>query len=234
MKDKVIIVGHGASGKDHLSDYLIEKKFKKNISYTTRPIRDNEVDEETYFFISVEDFKEKIEIDFWHEYNVFVNDWYYGSSKEQFEKRNLFIKEPHGISLLSKEERERSYIVYVNIDESIRRGRLYERKDADSVERRLEGDSKDFENFTDFDLVITNPNFSAETILFKIMSETTIKAMSSITSKEMLMHNVYLTYTENTNNFITFNTFFEKVTEDEEFSNMYKEMLENEKNMYLN
>jgi len=66
------------------------------------------------------------------------------------------------------------------------------------------------------------------------MSETTIKAMSSITSKEMLMHNVYLTYTENTNNFITFNTFFEKVTEDEEFSNMYKEMLENEKNMYLN
>ena len=36
---------------------------------------------------------------------------------------------------------------------------MSERKDADSVERRLEADEKDFRNFSDFDCIITSNCF---------------------------------------------------------------------------
>ena len=66
---------------------------------------------------------------------------------------------PSGISNIKKEDRESSFIIYLNPAEEIRRKRLSERRDADSLERRLEADRKDFENFEDFDMVITNENF---------------------------------------------------------------------------
>lgn len=233
MKDKVIIVGHGASGKDYLSDYLVNESFIKNISYTTRPIRENEVAGQTYHYITVEDFKDKIETNYWHEYNVFVNDWYYGSSKEEFIKSNLFIKEPNGVSLLSKQERNRCYIIYVNIDENIRRDRLSLRNDTDSIERRLEGDRKDFKDFKDYDLMITNSYFTGETLLFMIMNKTNIKALSTNKIKEMLKHNVYLKYTEDSKDYISFSEFIKKIRNDNNFSNIYNNMYNTEKTLYL-
>ena len=51
-------------------------------------------------------------------------------------------------------------IIYFDIDESVRRQRMLERNmPGDSVERRIEADRKDFENFTNYDLKITNPDF---------------------------------------------------------------------------
>jgi hypothetical protein len=38
------------------------------------------------------------------------------------------------------------------------------RRDADNVERRMEADEKDFENFTDFDHRIVDSNFSIDDI----------------------------------------------------------------------
>lgn len=233
MKDKVILVGHGGSGKDYLSDYLIKKKFKKSISYTTRPIRNNETDGITYHYITLDDFKQKIKDDFWHEYNVFANDWHYGSSKDDFDNSNLFIKEPHGVSLLSEKERDRSLIIYVNIDESIRRDRLSSRNDADNVDRRLSGDRKDFNEFNDYDLLITNPNFNCESIFYKILSETNIKPISTLVYKEMLIHNTYLTYSEIDNN-ISFSDFTQKILTDLDFSEKYKTLLKAERASYLN
>ena len=233
MKEKVIIVGHGGSGKDYLVNYLIEKKFKKSISYTTRPPRKGEINGDTYFFISLEQFKELIDQNFWHEYNVFVNDWYYGASKKDFKQSNLFIKEPNGVSLLTKEEREKCYVIYININEDIRKNRLSDRKDADSVQRRIEGDNKDFKNFIDYDLEITNPYFNCESILYKIIRETNIKQLSHTVVKEMLKYNVYLKYTEDNKDYLSFENFCDKILSNKEFSTMYDNMLNTEKALYL-
>jgi guanylate kinase len=172
MKRKIILVGEGGSGKDYLAKYLIDNGYKRNVAYTTRPIREGEIDGKDYKFITRKDFENKINEDFWHEYNIFIPEkkWYYGSSRENFEKCNLFIKEPRAISLLSKEERNMCYIIWIKIDENIRRNRMsIRRKNDDNVERRIEGDRKDFEKFNDYDLLITDPNFNPKDILEKII-----------------------------------------------------------------
>jgi guanylate kinase len=91
---------------------------------------------------------------------VFFNNWFYGTSMDEFNRSNLFIMTPGGISKLGKKDREESTIVYLNIDEETRRKRLEGRRDADDVKRRLEADFADFANFTDYDCEIKDPNFT--------------------------------------------------------------------------
>ena len=72
---------------------------------------------------------------------------------------------PYELSQLSEEELKGCFVVYLNIDMETRRNRVIERKDYnDSVQRRLNADSKDFENFKKYDLCITDPEFEPEWI----------------------------------------------------------------------
>jgi len=172
MKNKVILVGHGGSGKDHLVKYLNDKGFMKNIGYTTRPIRSGETDGKDYYYISNESFQQKINDNFWHEYNIFVpeKEWYYGSSIEQFKEKNLFIKEPIGILKLTTTQRAQSMIIFININEGTRRERMLSRGSDDSVTRRINGDRKDFKDYNDFDLEIINPYFKCDEVYEDIIN----------------------------------------------------------------
>ena len=141
MKEKVILLGPGGCGKDYLASYLLFKGFKKNVSYTTRPPRKGKkTDGRDYYFISVEDFENKIGEFFWEEYNMFIPEkkWYYGTSKQSYIDSNLLIKEPTGVSQLSLAQRDECFIIFINIPEEIRRERLLKRKGMeDSVERKI-------------------------------------------------------------------------------------------------
>ena len=67
---------------------------------------------------------------------------------------------PKGISHIDSVDRKECTIIYLNVDEKIRRERLNAREmPGDSIDRRMEADNKDFENFTDFDIEINNSNF---------------------------------------------------------------------------
>ena len=158
--NRVVLVGKAASGKDYMRKVLEGREFKYGISYTTRPPRDGEVEGKDYYFLTREDFLEKADQDFWYECVEF-NGWYYGSSNEQFhETCNLFIMTPHGVSLIREEDRVNTTIFYVDIPRAIREIRLGERDmPGDSTARRIEADEKDFANFTDFDIRITNHDF---------------------------------------------------------------------------
>ena len=59
---------------------LLQKKYpiKRVITYTTRPARTGEVDGEHYHFLSVDDFKQKIEQGFFLEWSAWYDN-YYGS-----------------------------------------------------------------------------------------------------------------------------------------------------------
>ena len=48
--NKIILVGKGASGKDHLRKILEGRGFTYGISYTTRPPREGEIDGQDYYF----------------------------------------------------------------------------------------------------------------------------------------------------------------------------------------
>lgn len=172
---RIIIVGQGASGKDYFAESLIKQGYKFPISYTTRPPRKNEIDGVNYRFVSEEDFKSLIENDSLYEYVEYPNrgkfsneTWYYGRIKEDFYDGDVMIMTPAGIYQLSNEDRDSSYIIYLNIPEDIRRKRMNKRVDADDTERRLKTDKEDFENFNEYDYVCKNPEFIPSNIQMMI------------------------------------------------------------------
>lgn len=170
LKKKILIVGKSASGKDYLIEYLKEKGLKRSVSYTTRPIRenDNEIDGVTYNYITNDKFENMIENKELIEYHNF-NDWYYGNTIEDFKQKDVFIKTIYGLKQIN-EYRNQCFIIYIDIDLETRKNRLYGRDDSnDSIDRRIEADEKDFENFYDFDMRISNPNYNSEEI-FEIIS----------------------------------------------------------------
>jgi len=163
MKNRIILVGKGGSGKDYLRE-LLENKWNLTYctSHTSRPIREEEENGIDYYFVDRQYFLEAP--DSFYEYVEF-NGWFYGTSVSEFQKSDLLIMTPSGVEKLKPEDRKDSFIVYIDIDEKTRRERLKNRKDSDSAERRLSTDRSDFLEYTDFDMSITNPNFGDPEIM---------------------------------------------------------------------
>lgn len=154
---RVIIVGKGGSGKDHLRKEMVSHGFKYCVSHTSRPIRQEEEDGVDYYFVDKEYFDSGV----FYEKVVF-NEWFYGTSMDEFNSANLFIMTPSGLAKMSEADRKQSYVIYIDIDEETRRKRLLARRDADDVRRRLKADELDFGNFSNFDHRITDPDFRFE------------------------------------------------------------------------
>ena len=160
MKHKrIILVGKAASGKDYIRKTFEAQGFKYAVSYTTRPPRPDEIAGQDYFFIKQPDAQDMIDKCEFYEWVVF-NGWIYGTTKKQFYNDDIFIMTPSGLNQLSEDDRQTSTVIYLDIDEGVRKKRLLERKmPGDSVERRLEADREDFKNFKNYNIKITNQNF---------------------------------------------------------------------------
>lgn len=156
---RIILVGKAASGKDHLRKKFESRGFKYAVSYTTRPPREGEVDGKDYFFITDEEANKMVESNMFYEY-VYFNGWLYGTTVEQFYTDDLFIMTPEGISHIKPEDRVNSFIIYTDIEMSMRMTRLANRNmPGDSMDRRIKADEVDFAEFNDYDLRITNSDF---------------------------------------------------------------------------
>lgn len=156
---RIILVGPGASGKDFMRKRLEERGMTYAVSYTTRPPRPGEEDGKDYFFLSQAQCQAMQDEDEFYEVIDF-NGWSYGTTLKQFYRDDVFIMTPSGLSHLSKEDRAKSFVIFFDIDEEIRRQRLGERvMPGHTVEARLQADRDLFAGFSDYDLKITNPNF---------------------------------------------------------------------------
>jgi len=156
---RIILVGKCASGKDHLRKRLQSLGYKYSVSYTTRPPRPGEIQCVDYIFITEKKAEEMIANNEFYELVKF-NGWYYGTTKDQFKEDNLFIMTPSGLTHVHPEERKNSLVIYLDIPEEVRLERMLDRKmPGDTIERRLYADKKDFQDFTNYDLKITNPDF---------------------------------------------------------------------------
>lgn len=155
----IVILGKTCSGKDTIVSKLVEKyNYKRIISYTTRPMRQNEIQDKTYHFISKEEFLSKIDSDFFLEYKKYKTidgDWYYGSAKEDYkssDNNTIIILTPDGLRDLKR------WVIKNNINIDIISIYIYANKETimkrlkwrgdktDEAMRRLKSDDKDFEN----------------------------------------------------------------------------------------
>lgn len=156
---KTIIVGKTASGKDHLKNRLKGRGLEVSINCTTRPMRDYERDGVDYHFLTEDEFKEGITQDLFIEYQVF-NGWYYGTPVEEFKDSDVMIMNVDSIKQLDENIRKQCMVIFLDIDSTTRQLRLAKRKDSnDSIERRMKSDEEQFEQFTNYDIRITNPEF---------------------------------------------------------------------------
>ncbi len=153
---------------------MIQQGLKGGIKMTTRPMRINEVQDVTYNFVDFQIFKDKINNDELVCYQRFevtpLNKapeiWYYGITKEEFNDSQVFIMTPGDLSQIDQETRKKCFVVYLDIDRKIREHRILKRNDNnDSVLRRLDADEIDFKDFRDYDLKITDPEFTATEVL---------------------------------------------------------------------
>jgi guanylate kinase len=178
--EKIIILGKSGSGKDHLMRKLSEKGLKPCLKWTTRPPRKFEKRGETYNFVNESLFLESIDNNQFISYQSFKvtpensneETWYYGITREEFDNAQIFIMTPGEYNSLglSEEQRKSCFVVYLDISRSIRESRLYNREDKnDSIKRRLDSDDIDFMGFKDYDLKITDPEFTADDI-YDLMS----------------------------------------------------------------
>lgn len=79
--DLIVVSGPSGAGKDTIVNKVLSenKNMKLSVSATTRKMRDNEVDGVDYYFITKEDFEQKIENQEFLEYAVVHKTDYYGT-----------------------------------------------------------------------------------------------------------------------------------------------------------
>lgn len=164
MFNIIALVGKSASGKSTILKRVLEKdKYHKIISCTTRPLRENEKDGIDYYFLSEQEFNNKIANNEMLEYTSF-NNWRYGTSLSSLkeDKINIGIFNPQGILNLSKNSNINLKTYYIDVTDKERLIRSLEREknpDIKEIIRRYQADEKDFEVLKEL-IYTTIPNNS--------------------------------------------------------------------------
>ena len=161
----VTLASPSGGGKSTICREILKlnSDLQYSVSWTTRPIRGDEVNGKDYNFIDIESFKTKIENDFFLEYAI-VHGNYYGTSKEYInkclreEKIILLDIDVQGVELLKKQGVDVVSIFILPPKESILKERLISRG-TDSIEiinKRLENSKKEIDQISEYEYLVIN------------------------------------------------------------------------------
>ena len=196
----IVLVGKTASGKTTVANELCNNHhYKRIITYTTRPMRENEIQDVDYHFISDEQFNKMVENNEFTEYkryNTAHGVWSYGSvvtlEQELSDDCYVIILTPQGLRDLSR-KMSRYIAFYLNVSLKSQLERLKKRGDEEQqIIKRLINDAKDFENVLD----IVDYSFCTDISLPQEVANAILNFISSlITDKLMERHfNLLIVY----------------------------------------
>lgn len=159
----IVLVGPSASGKSSIAKYIADHSdYEQIVTYTTRPMREGEIDGVDYHFVSINDFIEKIHNDFFMEVAKY-NNWWYGSAKSDYTSNKITVLTPKGLRQLKSKCPNlapfSSFLIFTN-----RRDRLIKMlergDDIEEAYRRNISDVGMFDGVEDeVDCVIYNDNY---------------------------------------------------------------------------
>ena len=161
----LIITGKTASGKNAIVNELTAKYgFKQLTTYTTRPMRNGEVNGETYHFINTDDFMQRMKSGFfaeWKAYTTVEGVWYYGTAMEDLEKaddRTVVILTPDGYRDIKDKVYGKVISIYLYANNATIKKRLMARgDDPKEAERRVLHDNEDFKGIeNEVDRIVYN------------------------------------------------------------------------------
>jgi guanylate kinase len=169
-----IISAPSGSGKSTLVSRLLARdaRLRFSVSYTTRRARGNEKPGESYVYISVEEFKRRIENGEFLEYaEVFGN--YYGTHREVLEQaraegKDLMLDiDVKGARQLKERIPEAVTIFILPPSRDILEQRLRSRsEDSEAViQRRLKDATEELHNYKQYDYVLVNHQVEESTAM---------------------------------------------------------------------
>ena len=190
----IVLSSPSGAGKTTISKKIQQKfsNFKISISHTTRKPRANEVDSVDYFFITKNEFENKIKNKEFYEFaKIFDN--YYGTSKKSvndLKDKNfniLFDIDWQGTNQLSKYKElnlVKIFILPPNKDELKKRLIDRSKGNADSIEKRLSSYDEDKHHWNEYDYILINDNLEncfgqIEKIIEKELNKVTLPTHNS-------------------------------------------------------
>lgn len=152
----IVLCGGCCAGKTTLLDVLVDEfGYNRLITYTTRPMREGEVEDLSYHFITDEQFDKLNNDGFFAEttsYNVANGEtWKYGTAKKDLTNDKIVILNPYGLKEIRKDKSLNIIAFYLFASHGEIWNRLRKRGDSsDEAARRIEADKKDFEDILDY------------------------------------------------------------------------------------
>lgn len=170
-KYKIIaLIGESGSGKDTLLKRVLEEcpNLHEIVSCTTRPPREGEINGKNYFFLTYNEFAEKVLNMEMLEACQF-RDWFYGTCFDSLDSNliNIGIFNPSGIYALLEYSNIDLIVYYIKANDKERLMRQLNREENPDIEeifRRYKTDKKDFK-FLDFDYTLINNNNEEELLI---------------------------------------------------------------------
>ena len=163
----IVLCAPSGSGKTTLTKHLLDQKIfnlQFSISATTRQKRENENDKIDYHFLSLDEFKAKIDNNEFIELEKVYEDVYYGTLKSEVDKlikkyNIIFDVDVIGAVSLKKYFLDKALTIFINppsIEELEKR--LIERglNSKDDLKERIKKAKKEIEMKSSFDYSITN------------------------------------------------------------------------------
>lgn len=152
----VTLSGKAGAGKDRLMQEVLKvlrteaPHFTINeiVSCTTRPMREGEVEGKNYYFLTHEEFAERLADGTMVEATIF-NDWCYGSCLEHMNEDgiNIGVYNPEGVAILQSIPDIMVYSIFVDAPDKVRLLRQLNREenpDVKEIIRRFSADEADF------------------------------------------------------------------------------------------
>ena len=155
------LFGKAGSGKDTIRNKLLElypDRYRRLVSYTTRPPRLGEVEGHTYHFVDPNTFAAKV-INFSMLeatcFNVVGDNWFYGTSIDDLtlDKINVGVFNPTAIEALVQDNRLKVLPIYISCVDKVRLLRQLEREknpNCSEICRRFLADEGDFPGYFSF------------------------------------------------------------------------------------
>ena len=167
----IIISAPSGSGKTTLVNKLLDTKLPLlfSISACSRAPREGEEDKKDYYFLSIEEFKEKIKAQDFIEWEEVYEGNFYGTLKKEIEriwkekKHVVFDVDVIGGISLKNYFMENSISIFIkppNMEVLSKRLKKRNTEDRKSIKNRLEKSFEEMKSIDKFDKIIVNDELS--------------------------------------------------------------------------
>ena len=170
----VIISAPSGAGKTTLVNKLLKAKLPLlfSISACSRAPREGEEDKKDYYFLSVEEFKEKIKAQDFIEWEEVYQGNFYGTLKKEIEriwkekKHVVFDVDVIGGISLKEYFKENSISIFIkppSMEVLSKRLKKRNTEDKESIKNRLEKSFEEMKSIDKFDKIIVNDELNIST-----------------------------------------------------------------------